>query len=331
MSFAEEFLEMINRFQSIGREIYDDTLQVQFLQQQIDIIQTPIIKYPPRNVPYFSPSSANSCKRELYVKAIGQKRDQQERLPFQTRWQLMGTAFGSVMQYQLLLIEKWYPQLFGTESPFYFERNEKNQPKFEDFAKRLTTHHHRNHDILLFGAPDGILIHRATGTRVLLECKTKQTTYGATGNFKMKEPSQDHARQTICYSLQHTANGEAPLNDVIVLYGNLSKKSWNMSREEMEKHPDLRAFDVHITASDRLNVLDTFADVLDAVATKTPPALELDKFLFNNFKTECALSLSNEEWKDISKKVSEVQKSDLPNSVKTSYLSAWEYISEVRD
>jgi hypothetical protein len=165
---------------------------------------------------------------------------------------------------------------------------------------------------------------------VLLECKTKQTTYGATGNFKMKEPSQDHARQTICYSLQHTANGEAPLNDVIVLYGNLSKKSWNMSREEMEKHPDLRAFDVHITASDRLNVLDTFADVLDAVATKTPPALELDKFLFNNFKTECALSLSNEEWKEIIQQVKAVQKSDLPNSIKQSYLNAFETIGEVR-
>jgi len=120
------------------------------------------------------------------------------------------------------------------------------------------------------------------------------------------------------------------LDDYLIVYGNLAKKSWNMTEEEYRRNPDLRAFHVRITDADRRALLDRLAGILEAVEAKTPPPLELDKWAFNNWKTACALSLTDEELDEIKDEVKRIQKSNLPEWVKRNYKTAWIEIQEIR-
>ncbi|MCZ0847993.1 hypothetical protein O0536_25530, partial [Brevibacillus laterosporus] len=61
-----------------------------------------------RAQPYFSPSSADTEKRELYEKFRGAKKDIHPHPPYQGRWTRIGTAIGDVIQRDLLFIEKHY-------------------------------------------------------------------------------------------------------------------------------------------------------------------------------------------------------------------------------
>lgn len=318
MSFAKEFIEMLNRFQSIPKEVYDDELRKEILKTQIELIEKPVLKFPPYGKSYFSPSSANSMQRELVHKVLKAPRDEQAKHPYMKRWQDMGTRFGDYIQETVLFIEKHYPRLFGEESPFYFERTDRGYPAFEEAIKKCSEHEYNGHTIRIFGQSDGILIHRETGTRVILEVKSKQTTHGATGYFKMKEPSSDHSRQVVAYSLQHHSE-EKPLGDAIIFYGNLSKKGWDMSEEEIEKHPDIRAFDVKITENDRNDLLGYFSEVLEYVAKGELPKIDLYRWTFCNFKKAIANSLTSEELDDIKKQVRAFKNSSLPDYKKKQY------------
>src|SRR5690606_31990304 len=110
-------------------ELWDNELDAQIHRWYAD----PPKVWPQR--PYFSPSSANSCPRELYVKAKGGKRDAFKRQPHQKRWTSIGTLVGDMIQRDILFIEKHYEKLTGNKPRFKFERNEDGTPAFEDFAK----------------------------------------------------------------------------------------------------------------------------------------------------------------------------------------------------
>jgi hypothetical protein len=263
-------------------------------------------------------------QRELILKLLKYERDEVAKFPYQKRWQDAGTMFGGYIQELLLYIEKWYPTLFGEESPFYFERTDRGFPAYEEAIKKCTEHTHNGQVIRIFGQSDGIIIHRKTGTRIILEIKSKQTTYSSTGYYKLKEPSSDHSRQVVAYSLQHG------VDHAIVLYGNLSKKSWMMTEEEVEKYPDLRAFDIAITDEDRLSLLDYFAEVLELADKKQLPKVDLDRWTFCNFKRAIIGTLTEEEYNEIKHQVKLVLKSGLPDYKKNEYLNILEFIDEVR-
>ena len=115
------------------------------------------------------------------------------------------------------------------------------------------------------------------------------------------------------------------------MYGNLAKKGWVLSDDDYAKYPDLRGFDVSITPEMRQQVLDKIAYVLDCVKNGTPPPLDLDKFNFNNYKTACSLSLTDDEYNALKEQVKGYLKSNLPDYVKNNYFEFFEFIKGVRE
>ncbi|MBJ6364194.1 hypothetical protein ACFOQM_23525 [Paenibacillus sp. GCM10012307] len=284
--------------------------------------------WPPRNLPYFSPSSANSCPRELYEKLRKSKRDVRVTPPHQGRWTSIGTAIGDVIQRELLFAEKHLPG-----SRFRFERNERSEPMFEDFAKVNRTIEHNGQTFALFGTCDGIMRYVAESGEIIrigLEVKSKQTTAATTSEFSQRNgPKEDHVKQTICYSVMYSAADE-PIDYYVILYVNASKKSWEMTAEEYRKNPDIAVHCIEITDEMRTEVLDRFAGIVKAAAQAETPPLDIMKWTFNGFKVACAAGLSASELADIERQVAAVQRSNLKDFVKRQYADALADIKRLR-
>jgi hypothetical protein len=93
----------------------------------------------------------------------------------------------------------------------------------------------------------------------------------------------------------------------------------------------LVAFHITVTDRDRHVLLDDLASVVQAVKDGTPPPLELDKWTFNNFKTACALSLTDAEFAALREQVRAMLKSRLPEWKKQQYYDAFEQIKAIRE
>lgn len=284
--------------------------------------------WPPRGIPYFSPSSANSDQRELYEKVRGAKKDKRVTPPHQGRWTRLGTAIGDVIQRDVLFAEKHFEKATGAIPRFRFERNDRGEPMFEDFAKKAKLITHNRMAFSLYGTCDGIMEYVTEDGEILrvgLEIKSKQTTSAQTSEYSTRNgPKEDHVKQTVCYSLMYD------VDLYVILYVNASKKAWEMSSEDYAKNPDIKAFGVAITEEMRTEVLDAFADVIAAVEAGTPPPLDIDRWTFNSFKTACALSLSDEELTQIERKVSAIIRSGLPEWKKRGPVEAIEQIRAIR-
>jgi hypothetical protein len=117
----------------------------------------------------------------------------------------------------------------------------------------------------------------------------------------------------------------------IILYVNTAKKAWVMSDEDYEATPDIRAFGFEITDADRQELLDDFAEIAKCINNDTPPALDLSRWTFNNFKTACAQSLSDDEFAILKAQVKRAQRSGLPQWKKDQYVDAFMFIEEARE
>lgn len=313
-AIAEEFIETLNTVHSKA-ETWDNALDTQIHKWYADAPNV----FPKK--PYYSPSSANSCPRELYMKAIGAKKDAFPKPPYQGRWQSIGTKIGDIIQRDLLYAER------NMRSRFRFEKDAEGRPMFEEFAKTNKAVTHDGHTFYLFGLPDGIMEYvQDDGSilRVGLEVKSKQTTSARTSLYSMREPDAKHVKQTIAYSEMYS------LDHFIILYVNASKKGWVISEEDAIKTPDIRAFGLTFTDDDRAELFDSLTVVSEAVRTKTPPPMDLANFTFNNFKTACALSLTDEEYTDIKTQVKAVSLSGLSDKVKRDYREALDFITVTR-
>ena len=322
-NLAEEFTDLLNEWHALP-ETWDNALDAEMHRQYAEVLtKRKFLDF--KSQPYFSPSSANSDKRELYVKLRGGKRDITERPSYQGRWTRIGTAIGDVIQRDLLFIEKHYEKKTGVEPSFIPTRTPENYyPMWEDFAKELVKIEHDGTKFALFGTPDGILVHMPTGRRVGLEIKSKQTTAAQTSLYSMKEPKEDHVKQVTAYSVMYG------VDDYIILYVNAAKKSWVMSDDDYEKNPDIRAFHIEVSESDRQALLTDFADVVKAAATGEAPPLNLDKWTFNNYKEACALDLSEEELAELKTQIERIRKSRMPDWKKTQFIQALEFIENAR-
>lgn len=322
-TLADEFTEMLNVWHALP-ETWDNALDAEIHRQYAEVLtKRKYLDF--KSQPYFSPSSANSDKRELYVKLRGGKRDITERPAYQGRWTRIGTAIGDTIQRDLLFIEKHYEAKTGEKATFIPERTNEGYPKWEDFAKELVKVEHDGAKFALFGTPDGILIHTPTGKRVGLEIKSKQTTAAQTSLYSMKEPKEDHVKQVTAYSVMYG------VDDYIILYVNASKKSWVMTDDDYEKNPDIRAFHIEVSESGRQALLTDFADVVKAAATGEAPPLNLDKWTFNNYKTACALDLEHHEMLVLRNQVRQIKQSRMPDWKKRGYIDALEFIEGVRN
>lgn len=316
---------MLNDYHSLP-EIWDDKLD-----SQIHRWYTNPPKVWPKK-PYFSPSSAGSSKRELYLKQIGAKRDIERQSPIHKRWTRHGSITGDMIQRDILFIEKHYKAKTEKEPPFVFEHNADGTPMFEDFAKQCTPTNHNGFNFYLYGTCDGILIYTdpdGNKHRIGLEIKSKQTTYSRTSDYSMKEPEAKHVKQTVAYShMYRDPNTGQPLDHYLILYVNLSKKGWFASFEEA---PDLKCFGVTITDDDRAELFDYMTDVLAAVQAKELPPFDIDSWTFNNFKTATAKSLTAEEFDEVKAFVKRALKSGIAEYKKEQYFDAFEDIKERRE
>jgi hypothetical protein len=318
---AKEFTDLLNEWHSLP-EVYDNPLDAQIHRWYADVKSV----FPKK--PYFSPSSANACPRELYMKQIGAKKDVQSDPPHKGRWRRIGTAIGDVIQRDLLFIEKHYEKQTGKPCKFRFERDQIGRPMFEDFAKTNAEVNHRGHKFHLFGTPDGIMQYVTEDgevVRIGLEIKSKQTSAATTSLYSMREANPSHIAQTIGYSEMYK------VDYYIVLYVNAAKKSWDIDDVDFEKTPDIRAFGLEFTQTDRDNLFDNLTRVLDAVNAKTPPSMDLWKWTFNNFKTACAKSLSDEEFSILQAQINRAYKSGIKDKKKQELSDALEFMREVRE
>jgi hypothetical protein len=326
LQIADDLRTFLDEYHSLP-EVWDNQLDAQIHEWYADELrQRKYFDF--KSQPYFSPSSANSDKRELYERIRGAKRDEQAISPHKKRWTALGTAIGDMIQRDILFAEKHYERLTDKAPAFKFERREDGRPMFEDFAKKMHVIEHNGKRFSLFGTCDGVMQYTSEDgeiIRVGLEVKSKQTTAAQTGDYSMKGPKEDHRKQVVCYGIMYD------LDYYLVLYVNASKKAWEMTPDEYEKNPDFRVFGLAITEDDKREVLDYFAEVLEAVELGNPPALNLDKFTFNSYKTACAKSLSGDELKQIEATAKQVLKSRLPDWKKQSYIDAYEFIKAVRN
>jgi hypothetical protein len=300
---TEDFLDMLNRWHSI-EEPYDKNLEAYIHKIYYEVIQNPpeqAKKQP--GVKYFTPSSADGCKRELFHQAKGDKRDDIEKPPHQGRWQRLGTATGDMIQKDLLAIHKHYKNITGMEpafKPLYTTLKTPNGdlkvPFWEDFGKKAVI----IDGVPLNGQPDGLLKYK-DGSTVGLEIKSKQTSYSTTGHFSMKGPEPKHVKQVVCYSLMYG------VDEFLIVYGNLSKKGWVMDETDLNKYPDLRCFYVRVTEDDKQEVLNHFKAVLQAVKEDKPPKLDVTRWTFNNYKTAIAETLTDEEIKELEEEMDEIR------------------------
>lgn len=277
--------------------------------------------------PYFSPSSTNSCPRELYVKGTGGKRDNERRQPHQGRWTRIGTSIGDIIQRDLLFIEKHYENMTGNTPRFRFLRDKQGRPAFEDFAKTNAKVEIEGTTFYLYGAPDGIMEYitdEGEKIRVGLEIKSKQTTPARTSLYTMRDAETSHIKQTIAYSYMYKCDY------YVILYVNGAKQRWNMSDDEYEKTPDIRAFCYHITDVDRYELLAELADVQRAIDERKPPKIDIDKWTFNNYKQATAESLTDEEMTELLRTKDATIKSSLPNWRKKQRVEAIEEIERMR-
>lgn len=323
-----DFLTMLDAWHAAS-EVYDDELDVQIHKWYADFLKDHSRKvWPTRDVPYFSPSSANSCHRALYEKMRGAKRDITGIQPHQRRWAQLGTAVGDSIQRDILFIEKHFESKVGTAPKFRLERNGYNEPMFEDFAKKSHVVEHKGKQFSLFGTCDGILLYQTEDGEVIrmgLEIKSKQTTSTKTSHYSMRAPETSHIKQCVAYSLMYE------VDHYIILYVNASKKSWSLTDEEYAKNPDIRAFHVHITERDKQTLLDELTDVMQAVEDGNPPPIDPEKWLFNSYKTAILRSMSDEEFTELNRMVVQVMQSGLSYVKKREYGRCLEDIVRVRE
>lgn len=316
-----DLIAMLDEFHSLP-EIWDDELDGYFY----DLLRNSPKSFP--KYPYFSPSSSTSCPRELYVKANRAKKDMFRRQPHQRRWAKIGNLIGEMIQLDFLYIDKHYENHTGNKPKFVFERNADGTPRFEKYAGvnnvKVT---HKGETFYLYGFPDLITTYTTDGgekLRVGIEVKSKQTTSARTSHYSLKEAESGHFAQTVCYDDMFGCDY------YVVLYVNAAKKGWFVTDEDYAKSPDIRAFCQRIVDVNKTRVFDHFAEVTKAVRSKTPPPLDLDNWTFNNFKTACALDLSDEEYAELIALNHRMQNSNMKDAKKRDYAAALEFITDIR-
>jgi hypothetical protein len=319
---AQEFTEFLNEWHSY-REPYDDKLDA-WLHELYAQEKRKYKRLDYSSAPYFSPSSAGKCERELYVKALRMPKDEDEVKPWQRRYTARGTAIGDWLQREILLAERYFEKFTGKKPPFTMARTEDGKPFFEDFVHGQRFFEYNGQRFSLLGTSDGLLL-TADGKRIGIEIKSKQTSYSETGFSRMTKPKDDHIKQVTCYGLMYN------IDAYLIVYVNCSVKAWFMSDEEFAKAPDFRVFGIDITDEMKTEILDKFAHVAKCVANSTPPSLDLDGFRFNNFKRSCAVSLSDDEFKVLTAQVRRAMQSGLPAWKKEQYFDAIEFIREARE
>lgn len=226
----------------------------------------------PKGLIVFSPSGASSCGRGLVFKARKEIKDEIQRYPYQRRWTRNSSAVHEAVQRDLLYSEK------VLKNPvFKVHRLEDGLPAWEQNIKYPKTITHNGVTFVINGMCDGILEYQPDGSKVLFEFKTKSTTIGAVGTYKLKQPSEEHKTQAIAYSILFG------VDECIFMYESVAKDGWTKGAEAKI---DFRTFYVKVTEADRTALLDRFSEIAKQYYEGKVPAKE-DKCFFCVYKSAC--------------------------------------------
>ena len=269
---------LYNMFNELhGTEYYSDIdIEKTLLDQRIREVNNIVKPHVPtqyEGMVYFSPSGASKCCRELYYKALKSTKDLQPFYPYHKRWTRNASAVHEAVQRDLLYAEKILP-----DAPFKVARTDEGLPCWEENIKTFKVLEHDGVKFGLYGMSDGILIHKEDGKKVGFEFKTKSTTIGAVGNYKMKDASESHKLQCTAYALLFG------IYDHIIMYESLAKDGWNKGEDAKI---DFRTFYHKVKDEDVKDLLDKYVYVTKCVETLDPPPQELDKCMFCPYKGIC--------------------------------------------
>ena len=226
----------------------------------------------PEGLISFSPSSASACGRGLVFKANKEEKDEVIRYPYQRRWTRNSSAVHEAVQRDLLYCEK------VLKNPiFTVERLESGLPAWEQNIKTAKVIEHNGVKFVLNGMCDGILNYTPDGSKVLFEFKTKSTTIGTVGTYKLKGVQEEHRIQAVAYSILFG------VDEVVFMYESVAKDGWTKGEEAKI---DLRTFYIKITEEDRKELLDRLSEIAKQYYNNEIPAKE-DKCFFCVYKTVC--------------------------------------------
>lgn len=226
----------------------------------------------PEGLISFSPSSASACGRGLVFKANKEEKDKVIRYPYQRRWTRNSSAVHEAVQRDLLYCEK------VLKNPiFMVERLESGLPAWEQNIKTAKVIEHNGVKFVLNGMCDGILNYTPDNSKVLFEFKTKSTTIGTVGTYKLKGVQEEHRIQAVAYSILFG------VDEVVFMYESVAKDGWTKGAEAKV---DFRTFYVKITEEDRKNLLDRLSEIAKQYYNNEIPAKE-DKCFFCVYKNAC--------------------------------------------
>lgn len=227
----------------------------------------------PEGLISFSPSSASACARGLVFKATKEEKDEVVRYPYQRRWTRNSSAVHEAVQRDLLYCEK------VLKNPiFTVERLESGLPAWEQNIKTAKVIEHNGVKFVLNGMCDGILNYTPDGSKVLFEFKTKSTTIGTVGTYKLKGVQEEHRIQAVAYSILFG------VDEVVFMYESVAKDGWTKGAEAKV---DFRTFYVKITEEDRKNLLDRLSKVASDYYANKVPEKESEKCFFCVYKEAC--------------------------------------------
>jgi CRISPR/Cas system-associated exonuclease Cas4 (RecB family) len=271
--------ELANAIIAHFNDIHRKDLPVDFgiersiLQDEISALNGEKARF--EKVMTFTPSSASKCERELYYKASRFVKDESLLLPYQRRWTRNGSAVHRAVQKDLLYAEKYL------EVPrFTVLRTKTGKPAWERNIALIKQFEHNGIRFQVYGMMDAVLLYMLDNSKIGFEFKTKSTTIGAVGTYKMKDAADYHKEQCIGYSLLFG------LNEFLLVYESLAKDSWMKGEEAKE---DIRAFYYEVTEDDRGKMLDKFAGVATKFYNREVPEFDPNKCLFCSYKEKCEI------------------------------------------
>lgn len=227
----------------------------------------------PEGLISFSPSSASACGRGLVFKANKEEKDEVIRYPYQRRWTRNSSAVHEAVQRDLLYCEK------VLKNPiFTVERLESGLPAWEQNIKTAKVIEHNGVKFVLNGMCDGILNYTPDGSKVLFEFKTKSTTIGTVGTYKLKGVQEEHRIQAVAYSILFG------VDEVVFMYESVAKDGWTKGAEAKV---DFRTFYVKIIEEDRKNLLDRLSEIASDYYANKLPEKESEKCFFCVYKEAC--------------------------------------------
>ena len=266
---------LYNQFNALHSQDFFPDYQIESLlldQKAHDLALIKNFERLPEGLISFSPSSASACKRGLVFKANREVKDEVLRYPYQRRWTRNSSAVHEAVQRDLLYCEK------VLDNPvFTVHRLESGLPAWEQNIKTHKVIEHNGVKFVLNGMCDGILEYKPDGSKVLFEFKTKSTTIGCVGTYKLKNVQEEHRIQAVAYSLLFG------VDECIFMYESVAKDGWTKGADAKV---DFRTFYVKVTEEDRQELLDKFAEVAKDFYDKKLPAKE-DKCFFCVYKEAC--------------------------------------------